>query len=154
MWRRLEGGVEILRSYYGRLKNRPTLGVRAIIRDAKDVLLVKHTYVGGWHFPGGAVDLGETAADAAVRELQEEAGVVSLSEPILRGVFFNPRRSHSDHIVLYEIERWQVPNGLPKPNLEIAQVQFFPLTGLPDDTTKATRRRIDELSGAAISPRW
>jgi 8-oxo-dGTP pyrophosphatase MutT (NUDIX family) len=53
--------------------------------DALDVLLVRRTpearFMGGvWVFPGGAVDPGEDAESAAVRELQEEAGV-TLADP-------------------------------------------------------------------------
>jgi 8-oxo-dGTP pyrophosphatase MutT (NUDIX family) len=58
--------------------------------DALEVLLVRRTpqarFMGGvWVFPGGAVDAGEGEGDtahriAAVRELQEEAGIV-LDDP-------------------------------------------------------------------------
>ena len=58
--------------------------------EALEVLLVKRTpharFMGGvWVFPGGAVDAGEGEGDAAhrvaaVRELQEEAGIV-LADP-------------------------------------------------------------------------
>ena len=53
-----------------------TLGVRIMVRDDEGrVLLVRHTYVAGWHFPGGAVDRGETAPQAAMKELNEECGI-------------------------------------------------------------------------------
>src|ERR1700759_3238905 len=53
--------------------------------DALDVLLVRRTpearFMGGvWVFPGGAVDQGEDEETAAVRELQEEAGL-TLDDP-------------------------------------------------------------------------
>ncbi|KUP91656.1 NUDIX hydrolase [Tritonibacter horizontis] len=61
---------------------RPVLGalgvVCASIDDEDCVILVKRKNApnaGTWGFPGGHVELGETAAEAAARELFEETGV-------------------------------------------------------------------------------
>ena len=52
-------------------------GVKSFIfRDGK-ILLVRIGYShGGWVLPGGAVDRGETAVQAAGREVEEESGVL------------------------------------------------------------------------------
>jgi 8-oxo-dGTP pyrophosphatase MutT (NUDIX family) len=53
-----------------------------VIRDgAGRILLVRHTE-GRWQLPGGAVDPGETPAEAARRECMEEMGVVVEPERI------------------------------------------------------------------------
>jgi ADP-ribose pyrophosphatase YjhB (NUDIX family) len=51
-----------------------SLGVRGIVISADDeVMLVRHGYVSGWHFPGGGVEVGETCVESITRELEEEA---------------------------------------------------------------------------------
>ena len=56
------------------------VGVLAVVRRAGRVLLVqraKEPWPGGWGFIGGVQELGETVAEAAIRELREETGVVA-----------------------------------------------------------------------------
>ena len=125
-----------------------TIGVRIIVREADRVLLVRHTYAPGWHFPGGAVDRRETAADAAVRELREEALIEAVTPPRLVGVYLSLVQKRSDHVILYEAEKWKHTEGKKRP-LEIAEAAFFPVGDLPKGTTGGTRRRLSELSGDA-----
>ena len=67
-----------------RLERGMTLGVRGLVTDeAGRVLLIQHTYVKGWHLPGGGVDRGEAAEAAVIRELVEEVGIVATSRPLL-----------------------------------------------------------------------
>lgn len=56
---------------------RPRIRVAAIIVQEDGILLVRHEKEGQsyWLLPGGGVDYGETAAEALVRELKEEAGL-------------------------------------------------------------------------------
>src|SRR3954469_13177248 len=42
-----------------------------------DVLLLQHSMHKGWSFPKGGVEPGETPQQAAVREVQEESGVLA-----------------------------------------------------------------------------
>jgi ADP-ribose pyrophosphatase YjhB (NUDIX family) len=81
------------------LLTRPmTLGVRAVVIDKSDsVLLVRHGYVSGWHFPGGGVEVGEACTQALARELEEEARVALTGVPVLHGLFFNANPSRRDH---------------------------------------------------------
>lgn len=132
-----------------------TIGVRIIVRDeAQRVLLVRHTYTPGWHFPGGAVDKRETAADAAVRELREEALIEAVTPPRLVGIYLSLTQKKSDHILFYEAGEWRKADGKARP-LEIAETGFFSADALPKGTTGGTRRRLAELSGAAVqSTSW
>ena len=53
----------------------PSVAV-AVIDDSGRVLAGRHRELDKWVFPGGAVDPRETPADAAVREVWEETGLL------------------------------------------------------------------------------
>jgi 8-oxo-dGTP diphosphatase len=56
----------------------PRVGVGAVVFDAGRVLLVrrgKPPLAGKWSLPGGLLELGETTAEAARREVAEECGL-------------------------------------------------------------------------------
>ncbi len=131
-----------------------TLGVRVLVRDeAGRVLLVRHSYIAGWHMPGGGVSKGESASDAGLRELREEAGI--LADGPLRVLSFHARLRPwaSDHVVVLEAVRW---TGTPKPDgLEIVEAAFFPPDALPPDVNRATLRRLAEiLEGREAAEHW
>jgi ADP-ribose pyrophosphatase YjhB (NUDIX family) len=132
-----------------------TLGVRAIVIDPQErVFLVKHSYVAGWHLPGGGVEPGETVGEALDRELMEEGGIAPLEPPVMHGVFFNSRVSRRDHVVVFVVRAFR-QEGKPRHPAEIVDYGFFARDALPPDTTRGTRARLAELfDGAALSPRW
>ncbi len=68
---------------------RLTVGARVMLVDGDKVLLIRHTYIPGWQFPGGGVDPGETIEAAARREALEETGYRVTGEMELFGVFHN-----------------------------------------------------------------
>ncbi|MBN9451922.1 MAG: NUDIX domain-containing protein [Bosea sp.] len=140
---------------YFRFARGMTFGVRAVVLNERgEVFLIRHTYVPGWHFPGGGVEVGETAELSLDRELSEEAGIVPTERPILHGLFFNRRISRRDHVAVYVLRRFRV-EYVKQPDREIAEAGFFPLDGLPEGTTPATRRRLAEItSGQPPATDW
>ena len=81
-----------------------TLGVRGLVVDAdRRIFLITHTYVPGWHLPGGGVEPGETLIEALARELVEEGNIEILEPPMLHGMFFNSRVSQRDHVALFVV---------------------------------------------------
>jgi len=130
---------------YWRLVRGMTLGVRGVVLDAEGkVFLIHHTYVTGWHLPGGGVEAGETFLEALKRELMEEGMIELLAEPALHGLFFNSHVSRRDHVAVYVVREFRQLR-LPQPNHEISACGFFAVDALPADTTEGTRRRIAEV---------
>jgi len=126
-----------------------TLGVRGVVIDANDsVLLVRHAYVSGWHFPGGGVEAGETCMHALARELEEEARVEIRGAAVLHGLFFNARPSRRDHVAVYVIRNFAVL-GERAPDREIEEARFFARFALPDGATPGTRARLAEIFDSA-----
>jgi 8-oxo-dGTP pyrophosphatase MutT (NUDIX family) len=140
---------------YWRLSRGLTLGVRGLVVDeAGRIFLVKHTYVRGWHLPGGGVEPAETLLDALVRELKEEGNIELTEPPALHALYFNSRVSQRDHVALFVVSAFRQP-APPRPDHEIMAHGFFAPDALPEDTVASVRARIAEvLMGAPRSQRW
>lgn len=142
---RLEPWIRRVVHFHARFARGMTLGVRAVVLDERNrVFLVKHSYVSGWHLPGGGVETGQTFMDALKRELSEEGRIELAGEPMLHGLFFNRRISPRDHVAVYVVRSF-TQDRPPEPNREIMDTGFFDLDDLPPDTTRGTRLRLAEV---------
>lgn len=110
---------------------------------SKALLIHQSNGFGGWSWPKGRLDEGESKVDAAVREVFEETGVKAKlmgaegTSYIGKGV---GQFSVTDYYLMVRV------GGFPKPNEEADKVAFFPwevvlklLTGNPRDTEIATK---------------
>jgi 8-oxo-dGTP pyrophosphatase MutT (NUDIX family) len=132
-----------------------SLGVRLLaLNAAGEVLLVRQSYMPGLVLPGGGVEPGETAREAAMREAVEETGLTFASPPALFHLYLNRKLANRDHVALFVAKEVRQPRQ-PGPRPEILWAGFVPPDDLPGDVTPATRRRIGEvLGGAAPSDEW
>lgn len=122
---------EVLTQYHGDLLHlSPLAGAEAaVFRDAK-LLLIQRRDNALWAVPGGLAEVGETLAEAAVRELWEEAGVRGKAVHLMG--FFDSRLWQSrTRVQLYHAVFQIQCEDVPAPGSEALDVGFFPEESLP-----------------------
>lgn len=130
---------------YWRVSRGMTLGVRACgVNSGGGVLLVRHSYTPGWHFPGGGVEVGQTLEQALADELRQEAHVELTAPPRFEGMYLNARTSRRDHVALYRVEGW-TPTDALRADAGDPGGAVLARDALPKDTTRGTRERLAEL---------
>jgi ADP-ribose pyrophosphatase YjhB (NUDIX family) len=140
--------IRRLMHLYWRLSRGLTLGVRGMAIDAEGrIFLVKHSYVSGWHLPGGGVEPHESMRAALDRELMEEGNIEILQAPRLFAIYHNRNVSGRDHVALFVTKSF-TQSTPPRPNAEIVAHGFFARDDLPPDTTAGTQARIAEVLDA------
>lgn len=137
------------------IRRRMTLGARVAMLDGDKVLLLKHTYVPDWHFPGGGIEPGETGAEAGSREMLEETGFEATGPLALLGFYHNLNDATvRDHVAVYVCRQFRQVRQF-QPNHEIAAIGWFGPDDLPADVDPGTARRVAEiLSAAEPAHRW
>jgi 8-oxo-dGTP pyrophosphatase MutT (NUDIX family) len=117
-----------------------TLGVRVMMIQNDQVLLVRQTYINGWFMPGGGVKRGETLDQAARREAHEETGA-TLNNLRLVGAYTNFKEWKSDHNILFLSTDFTISG---EHDFEIAEIRFFSLDALPADLLSGHRQRLEQ----------
>src|SRR2546430_3389649 len=139
--RACEPAIRRVLHFYWRFARGMTLGVRALVVDESGrIFLVKHSYVSGWHLPGGGVEPGETVVDALIRELAEEGNIEPTAPPRWHGFFFNDRISRRDHVAVFVVQNFR-QTAPPASDPEIEAHGFFALNPLANETHAPTRPR-------------
>ncbi|HVW92746.1 MAG TPA: NUDIX domain-containing protein [Devosia sp.] len=126
------------------LRRRMTLGARIALVEGDRVYLIRHTYVPGWHFPGGGIEPGESVELGVARELSEESAYRLTARPELFGLYHNVSVTNRDHVAFYIGRQFEEARGFA-PNFEIAEFGWFDWRALPAGASEATRRRVAEM---------
>ncbi len=137
------------------LRHAVVMGVRMVVIDSGgQVLLVRHSYLPGWHLPGGGCEIGETVRAAAIREVREEAGLAISGEPALLGIYLNRALGNRNHVAVFVTRDFVVIPDAPR-DWEIIERGFFAPAALPEATTPGTRARLAEaLDGVRPRETW
>jgi 8-oxo-dGTP pyrophosphatase MutT (NUDIX family) len=121
-------------STYWFLVRPQVVGVKCILTDGHDVLLVRHTSGNrAWDLPGGTVRRREAPRNAARREMSEELGRRFEDWTDLGELFVNTNRHH-DNLHLFHT---RVADRRLDLNLtELAEAEWFPRDALPADLAR------------------
>lgn len=109
----------------------PACGAEAVIFHEDKIMLIKRSDNGLWAVPGGLVDVGETLAEAAVRELWEETGIHAQATKLL-GIFDSRLwRSKTKAHLFHAIFLAETSNLMPTTSMEATEIGFFGEHDLP-----------------------
>ena len=110
----------------------PAAGADAVIFREDKILLIKRSDNGLWAVPGGLVEVGETLAEAAQRELWEETGIRGQVIRLL-GIFdsrlwHSRTKAHLYHAIFLA----EAADVSPRTSNESTAVDFFAENDLPE----------------------
>jgi ADP-ribose pyrophosphatase YjhB (NUDIX family) len=112
----------------------PSVNV-VVTNDSGDILMIRRADNDNWALPGGAIDLGESLPQAAIRETKEETGI-DCEITGLAGIYSDPK-----HIILYTsnnearqefsiVLTARATGGQPTVSDESTEVRWIPPAGI------------------------
>ncbi len=110
----------------------PGTSIIPILPDGR-IVLIRRRDNGRWALPGGIVDWGEDIPSTVKRELMEETGLELVNIRRLVGVYSAPDRDPRIHSICVLVEAEVQGKMEILDNLEVAEIQAFPLDSLPPE---------------------
>lgn len=125
----------------------PKIDVRGAVFHDNRVLLVREQSDGLWTLPGGWADVGESPAEAVVREIREESG---FETQVCKLVALYDRNKHGHPAMLFHVYKafflCDLVGGRAATSHETSAVAFFSREELPPlSTARVTVPQIDRL---------
>jgi ADP-ribose pyrophosphatase YjhB (NUDIX family) len=117
--------------------NSLVVGSSAVVADSQGrVLLHRRSDSGNWALPGGAMDIGETFAESAIREVREETGFDVRVDRIV-GIYSDPGHvfAYDDGEIRQEFSiclACTIAGGTLAVSKESTAVEFFAVKDVPD----------------------
>ena len=128
----------------------PAIGVEAAVFDGRgDLLLVQRKDNAHWAIPGGIAEIGQTLAEATLRELWEEAGLRGAVRRLL-GVFDGRLwGSRSKVHIVHFVFLVECAEPAPVPGIEMLDARFFPQAAMPAAMHRGHGERIPKCCAMA-----
>lgn len=133
------------------------VGVGVVVRnDNGQVLLERRSDCGWWGLPGGRIEPGESAIEAAIREVKEETGL-TIQVIQLLGVYTEPSErivtypDNGDVVQLVDIVLGAtVMSGTLTCSSESLDLQFFELEHLPPEIVPPARVPLEDVAAGRV----
>ena len=125
----------------------PKVDIRAVIFRESKILLVKEKIDGKWALPGGWADVGLTASEVVVKEVQEESGLEVKAEKLLAVL---DKKCHPHPPEIYYVYKMfflcREVGGSLQTGIETSEARFFGVHELPElSENRNTRSQIEQM---------
>lgn len=120
-----------------------------LINDQDEVLLLKRVNTGHldgfWSVPAGRLQAGESATMGAIREAQEEVGVVIHKTDLSNPLIMHHKDERGERIYFFFIARqWEHEPKNMEPD-SCGEIHWFPINQLPEDMVPHVRASLENI---------
>ena len=128
------------------------VGARVVLLDGRGhVLLIQRSDNGYWSLPAGAMEIGESIAEAAARELWEETGLTATGLTPF-AAYTGPKHTRTNqwghtyqlHTTAFRVDGWT--GELVTRTDETTDARFFPPGELPEPVSDSVQETLADLA--------